>query len=89
MHHSAYMSLQIHICRYIYSRSAAMQLGKQTGLFAIEWVREKAHGTRSVFSAVSGAVGLMNIERDVQAKQTQMSEEQLSAYSAAMTQKVR
>ena len=70
-----------------------MQLGKgykSMGMgFASEWVRGKAHGLRSSFSAVSGAVGLMAIERDSQAVQTsQMTEEELVQHSLAMTHKV-
>ena len=70
-----------------------MQLGKgykSMGMgFASEWVRGKAHGVRSIFSAVSGAVDLIAIERDSQAVQTsQMTEEELVKHSLAMTHKV-
>lgn len=75
--------------RYIYSRSAALQLGKQTGLpFASEWLRGKAHGIKSTFSAVSGAVDLMGMEREAQAAQSRMTEQQLFEYSTKMTRKV-
>lgn len=56
--------------------------------FASEWLRGKAHGIKSTFSAVSGAVDLMGMEREAQAVQAQLSEQQLFEYSAKMTKKV-
>lgn len=78
-------------CRYTYNRSAALQLGKTTGLpFASEWIRGKAHGIKSTFSAVSGAVDLMSIERETtaQLESGNMTEQQKFEYSARMTKKV-
>ena len=71
--------------RYIYSRQAATQLAKNPkhlGLpLASEWVRNKAHGVKTNFSAISAAVSLMTLNeqanREVQAGWT---EEQAAAY---------
>lgn len=72
-------------CRYIYSRQAAIQLGKNPkhlGIpFASEWIRNKAHNVKTNFGAISAAVSLMTInEQAAREVQPNWTEEQAAAY---------
>lgn len=71
--------------RYIYSRQAAIQLGKNPkhlGIpFASEWLRNKAHNVKTNFGAISAAVSLMSInDQAAREVQPEWTEEQAAAY---------
>lgn len=81
--------------RYIYERSAASYLGKDIRMLGIpvagEWLRSKGHAIKTTFSAASGAVELLRMqkeaERDLQSGA--LNNETITAYFQERVGKVR
>lgn len=70
--------------RYVYQRSAARESGKDMRMlglpFAHEWLRDKGHGIRSQFNAVSGAVDMMNVQKEGQRMGENQAPEAIEAF---------
>jgi hypothetical protein len=75
---------------YVYTRAAAKQLGKDLkvlGLgFVWESLRSTGHGVKTNFKAISGAVGLMQVQKELQ--QSGMPPEQAAAALASRAQEM-
>lgn len=75
---------------YVYTRAAAKQLGKDMkvlGLgFVWESLRSTGHGVKTNFKAISGAVGLMQVQKEIQ--QSGMPPEQAAAALASRAQEM-
>ncbi|KAK9794962.1 hypothetical protein WJX73_005891 [Symbiochloris irregularis] len=69
---------------YVYQRSAARESGKDMRMlglpFAQEWLRDKGHGIRTQFNAVSGAVDMMNLQREGQRMGDNQAPEAVEAF---------
>lgn len=75
---------------YVYTRAAAKHLGKDMkvlGLgFVWESLRSTGHGVKTNFKAISGAVGLMQVQKEIQ--QSGMPPEQAAAALASRAQEM-
>lgn len=74
---------------YMYERMGARQLGKNPlflGIpFAAEWMREKGHKVQSGFTAIHGAVQLMQLQQEMQETiaKVEMNEQAMQTYMEA------
>eukprot|EP00884_Botryococcus_braunii_P007339 jgi/Botrbrau1/16606/Bobra.0068s0034.2 len=60
----------LHTIGYVYERTAASYLGKDIRMLGIpvagEWLRSKGHAFKTTFSAASGAVDLMRMQKEAE-----------------------